>query len=227
MSKTNRTNYCEKCKIQIADDTQRCPLCQHVLICAGDRPEPTYPDVRVAVRKFRFLENLLLFVSVLGLAVAVFINISVDPEFLWSLIAGLLLFYVNVVVRFAVIGRSGYLFKTLGLVVFGFATMLGIDYVIGYQGWSLNFGLPIVILVLDLGVLVLVIINRRNWQSYMMMEIFLVILSIIPVILYVFELVKYYYLAISPLFVSAALFLGTLILGDVRARNELKRRFYA
>lgn len=217
---------CIKCGVEIVDQTERCPLCQHVLEHDGKDRQHAYPDVRVAIRRFRFFENLLLFLSIVLESFLIFLNVTINSKFLWSLIVGLVLIYINVVVRLAIVGRSGYLFKTVSLVVMAVIVLLGIDYLTGYRRWSLNFVLPGGILLMDVGIILLMIINHRNWQSYMMMQIFMILLSLIPLILLAIGIVEYAYPALAAMAMSGFLFLGTLILGDQRSRNELKRRFH-
>lgn len=217
---------CIKCGVEILDKTEHCPLCQHVLEYDGQEYQPAYPDIRESVRWLRFFENLLLFLSIVLESLLLFLNVTINSKFLWSLIVGLVLVYVNVVIRLAVVGRSGYLFKAVSLVVTLVLVLLGIDYLTGYRRWSLNFVLPGMILLMDVGIILLMIINRRNWQSYMMMQIIMIFLSLIPFILLAAGVVEFVYLAMAALAMSVFLFLGTLILGDRRARNELKRRFH-
>ena len=139
---------------------------------------------------------------------------------------GLVFIYANIVFRLAIVGKSGYMFKTISLIILAVAMMLGIDYVTGYRGWSLDFVVPSAILVVDLVIFLLILINRRNWQSYMMTEILTILLSLIPVILRLMGMIHFKYLVWIAFGTSLFLFLGTLILGDQRARTELKRRFH-
>ncbi len=217
---------CKNCGLQILDRTQKCPLCQCVLETGDKEQDSMYPDVRVAVRRFRFFENLVLFLSILAETVMLVINYMTASALLWSLIVGLILIYANVVLRLAIMGRSGYQFKTVSLVVMAIVILMAIDYLTSYKGWSLNFVFPAGILLMDLGIIVLMIVNHRNWQSYMMIQILTILMSLIPVILLAAGVVTFPYLALIALFVSVFLFLGTLILGDQRARTELKRRFH-
>nr|MDE6618892.1 zinc ribbon domain-containing protein [Lachnospiraceae bacterium] len=54
---------CRQCKIEVLDETERCPLCGTVL-------EPTievenmYPDIRIKSRKLVFISRLYLFLAV-------------------------------------------------------------------------------------------------------------------------------------------------------------------
>ena len=82
------------------------------------------------------------------------------------------------------------------------------------------------ILLVDVVIIALMIWNRRNWQSYLMWQILMVLCSLLPMALYLLDLEHNAYLAFLPLAVSAAIFLGTVIIGDRRARMELVRRFH-
>ena len=219
-------NKCQKCHVLILDDSERCPLCQHILQSDGEKMESAYPNAIGMTKKFRFLENLFLFLSILTEFILLVINYNANPKFLWSLVVGLILLYANVVVRMAIVGTSGYMFKTLSLVILAIVVLLGIDYLTGYRGWSLNYVFPGGILVIDLALFILMLVNRRNWQSYMMPQIFSILLSLIPVILRMAGVIGFPYLVWIAFAVSVFLFLGTLILGDQRARTELKRRFH-
>jgi hypothetical protein len=210
----------------IVDDTDRCPLCQHVLETDGVRTENRYPDAVAVTKRFRFAENLFLFLSILLEGSALFLNYRLDPEIPWSLVVGLVFVYANVVMRLAIVGRSGYMFKTLSLVLLAVATLFGIDFLTGYRGWSVTYVMPTVILALDVTLVILMLVNRRNWQSYMMPQILTILLSLIPVLLREAGAVRSTYLIWIALLASVALFVGTLILGDQRARTELKRRFH-
>jgi hypothetical protein len=188
--------------------------------------ESMYPNARVAVKKFRFVGNIILFLSILTETVIIGINVMYDLGYWWCLVAGLVLIYVNVAIRLALIGSAGYRFKVVSLVIFANIVLFGIDYLTGFNGWSLNYVLPSGILLLDVCILIVMAVNFRNWQSYMMQQLLVIIISVIPVALLVAGIVNVPYFAIAAMAVSVFIFLGTLIIGDDRARTELKRRFH-
>ena len=126
-------NKCKKCNVVILDDTDRCPLCKHVLESYGIPGESRYPDAIATARKFRFVENLVLFISIVAECLLIAINFQVDREVAWSLVIGIILLYGNVVLRMAILGKSGYLAKTVCLVLLAIVMLLGIDYLTGYR----------------------------------------------------------------------------------------------
>lgn len=217
---------CRNCNITILDNTDNCPLCHHVLEDDGIVGVDMYPDARVTRRRFRFFENLVLFLSIVCGVSLLYLNYVLSKDFLWSSIVILGLIYGNVLIRLAITGKSGYMFKTISMVVFTIFTFFVIDYRIGYSGWSVNYVFPSAIIMVDIAILILMIVNRRNWQSYMVIQILMVLASGVGIILLLARVISFPYVAIISFAISAFIFLGTLILGDQRARTELSRRFH-
>ena len=142
------------------------------------------------------------------------------------LISGMAFFFGYMVIRYAILGKSGYIAKTVVLTILALALFVAADFAVGYNGWSVNYVVPSGILFIDAGILLFMIINRKNWQSYMMLEIFMVLCSGVMLILYLFGIVTNPVMLSVAFHVSLILFLGTVIIGGRRARVELKRRFH-
>lgn len=216
---------CRQCNIEILDETERCPLCNSVLEHTVE-VENMYPNVRLNARRLMLISRIYLFCAIIAEVVMVYINVISDSQTWWSVIAGLSLLYVYMLLRFAILGKSGYKSKIVVLTIIAVLMTVAADFLVGYRGWSINYALPAGILFVDAGIIFMMIYNRRNWQSYMMWQIFMILCSIIPL---VFSLVG---IATSPLWGliafagSTFLFLGTLIIGDRKARTELRRRFH-
>ena len=100
--------------------------------------------------------------------------------------------------------------------------LIAIDFVNGYRGWSVRYVFPAAIILVDAGILILMCVNRRNWQSYIMWQIFMILCSFVPIILYLTGIIYVPYLALAALGTSVFLFLGTLIIGDSQGGTEEK-----
>lgn len=70
-----------------------------------------YPDVKGASRKYRLLENIILFLSIVGQIVLTTVDYMTDNEINWSFIVLLVVIYANVTLRLAIVGRNGYILK--------------------------------------------------------------------------------------------------------------------
>lgn len=216
---------CRQCNIEILDETERCPLCNSVLEQTVE-VENMYPNVRTMTRKLMLISRIYLFCAILVEVLLVYINAVTEHEIWWSTIPGLTFLYGYMLLRYALLGKSGYKSKIIVLTLIAILMTVAADFVVGYRGWSVNYALPAGILLIDAGILVLMIYNRRNWQSYMMWQIFMILCSIVPLVFSKVGIVTAPLLGLIALAASVFLFLGTLIIGDRKARTELKRRFH-
>ncbi len=216
---------CRQCNVEVLDETERCPLCNSVLEQTFE-VENMYPNVRIQTRRLMFLSRVYLFGIILLEVILFSINYFDRYKIGWSLIVGLILLYGYMVIRFAVLGKTGYRSKVVVLAAIAILMMIAIDFLVGYHGWSVNFVLPGGVMVLDAGIIILMIVNRRNWQSYIMWQILMLLVCIGMMFLYFFGVITNPYVMGIAGFVSLFLFLGTLIIGDRRARVELYRRFH-
>lgn len=216
---------CRNCNIEVLDETEICPLCRSVLE-QTEELENMYPDARLKTKKLLFVSRLYLFCAVIAEVVLLGVDFKVESEFRWSVVVGLGLLYVYLILRYAVIGEMGHRSKTIVLALFTVLMAVGIDFATGYRGWSVDYVISSGILLVDVCIIVMMICNRRNWQSYLMWQILMILLSLIPMSLYLFGLENIGELAFLPLLVSGFLFLGTMMIGGRRAWLELKRRFH-
>jgi len=216
---------CNLCRVDVLDATQVCPLCKSI-IAPDALAKNRYPAVRIRLQRLALANNIYLFLALCAEAILLFINGMTTPDFWWSVIPGVALLYVYLVLRYAIQGRSGYRSKILVLALLAILSTIAIDVVIGYKGWSVDYVLPSGIAAVDVIILICMIVNHRNWQSYIIWQLFMILCSLLPVVLYLTGLEHNRYLAFVPLAASLALFLGTLIIGDRRARLELSRRFH-
>lgn len=216
---------CRQCNVEILDETERCPLCDSVLEYTEEM-ENMYPNARVRTRKWVLLSKVYLFAAILSEAVMFGINYVDKYKIGWSLIAGMGLLYGYIVIRLAILGQAGHKLKIISLSAIGIVMMILVDFVIGYHGWSVNYVLPSCVVVLDIGIAVLMLVNRRNWQSYIMWQLLMLLVSGGMILLCFFGIITNPYVVGVAVLVTVFLFLGTVIFGDRRARVELYRRFH-
>ena len=200
---------CKNCNVEILDETERCPLCNSILEQTVE-VENMYPTVRLVTRKLMLISNIYLFSAIVVEVMLIAANVLLESQTWWSLITGLVLVYGYLLLRYAILGKSGYRSKIFILTMIAVLMLIAIDLLVGYRGWAVTYVLPSCIIATDVGILFLMFANRRNWQSYMMWQIVMILISVVSLILSI----------------KGVAFLGTLIIGDRKARTELKRRFH-
>lgn len=216
---------CKQCNVEILEPTARCPLCNHVLEKTEDL-EAMYPDIYQKTRTFTMILRIYSFVAIMVEVILITLLLVGKINTMECIIPGIALFYVYMVFRFAVVGKSGHRAKIMVLSLLGVLTMVALDYTIGFDGWSINYAFPAAIMVVDTGLIVLIFVNKRNWQSYLMPQLFMVLAGLLGLMLYKFEIITSSTMIIIAFDFSVLLFIGTVIIGGRRARTELKRRFH-
>lgn len=221
-------NRCKQCKIQVADDAMVCPLCNSVLEIEEKKQEyAMYPDIAMRTKLFKKFVSIYFVLAVLLEVVLVVINALTFSGTWWSVICGAAFLYLFLTLKFSISNRNhGHMLKiavqAVGIVLLAFL----IDRTIGYQGWSLNYAMPTVIILVDVAIIILMIANHINWQAYLSLQLTMVAFSILGVIFCIAGIINKPLLTLISGAVSLILFLGTLLIGDKKAKNELKRRFH-
>ena len=167
------------------------------------------------------------FLCLIAMVVLAIVNYVTYDGVMWSIIGDAGILYLLVTLRYTLFnGHEGHTMKILMQVIAVMLLTILIDYTMGYQGWSVAYALPITILVADVLILILMLVNLRIWHSYILLQIGMSILSIALGVYMLIVDLQHAMLTGSSIGVSLVLFLGTVCVGDARARNEIKRRFH-
>ena len=224
-------NKCKRCGVRVLDDTLICPLCHTVLTeekedeqeYAGD-----YPNVKQKTRKFHRAGRILLFLSLVLEAALILVNYLTFSSFpkCWSAITGGIIAYLILTLWDLLSRRQGHIQKIYMHIFVVMGLLLLIDVSLGWKGWSLEFGLPCMIYGLVAAIVICMAINSSSWQNYVLMQLAAVCLSMIDVVLHFTGFFHHIVLVWTALGLSVLLWSGTMIIGDRKAKNELKRKFH-
>lgn len=103
---------------------------------------------------------------------------------------------------------------------------MAMDYRFGWNRISVNYAVPLSLLVADIVITCLMYFHRVKWQSYFMYQVSLAIWSLLPVIMIFCNMVTVPYLAILTFFVSVLLLALTIGMRSDTTSEELIRRFH-
>ena len=219
---------CRKCNVEILDDTAVCPLCKSVL---EETKEPGggaagYPNVKKTVQKLNFIVRLYSFLAIVTEVVLIIINYQMYHGMWWSAITGISILYFYITLKYSIQKNKGYRSVIWIQVIGAVLLMIAVDNIVGYRGWSVNYVMPGAVLLLDITIIVLMLVNMVNWQSYLLMQICTVLVSVGGLVMWYLGTITRPVLLIIATAVSSCLLLGTVIFGDRKAKAELKRRFH-
>lgn len=220
---------CVRCNIEIKDDAIECPLCHGVLENAHEKESRslTYPDVSESLKKMQLLIRIIIFLSIIAETTVIIINYVTFNGVYWSLLVGLELTYGCFVITYSFQKRKSIQRLLQGQMFATGIVLVLTDLLVGWQGWSVSYALPITFVAADVMAIVFMIIAIDGWQNYIMTEIVTFILSIIDAIVGLNKHMRFgstLLQLIAVLFTGIAL-LGTILFGGRMISNEIKRRF--
>lgn len=215
---------CNACMIEVSDTSEKCPLC-HTVLEKDDKVEDWYPDIKVKTKKMNYAFRIILFIWIITTAICVFINYNMPTKYMWSIAVAAILAY-PIFILYELARDKGYLHRIFFIMITGVLLVALVDYIFGAYGWSVDYILPGALAGVDIVFIILMFTNRRNWQTYMMPQLFVIVLGVITLILIKTGVVKHPLMSEIAFLSAVLVFLGTLILGGRTARMELRRRFH-
>lgn len=219
-------NKCKRCNVQIVDDTEICPLCGNVVTRGDGEQCNAYPDIRYRIKLLKRLVIISIYVLIVVEAVLCLIDYYMDYRMDWSYVTGICILYTIFTLLYSFNQKNGHIRKIFMQFATGLILLLLIDVLTGAAGWSVVYGVPFAVLLLDVILVVCMLVNFANWQSYLLVQLFAMLVGLVFLVLYLTGINGRPSVAWSAFGVSAAIFFFCLCIGYRKAKNELKRRFY-
>ena len=219
-------NTCPKCNIKIRDNTDVCPLCKAEVVHGASLGENRYPEIERKRQKMKTAVRICWLGAIVAFVVLRILATTVGFERAWDLLVGGCLLYLMFTFHMSFLGRHVYQVKMIAQTLGGLLLVIWIDIILGSYGWSLNYVFPGVFVLIDVAILILMLVNSRNWQSYLPIQLLVVFLSLVGVILYALNIINVWIPALVGFFIVCVIFVSTLLIGGKRSVQELRRRFH-
>lgn len=217
---------CQRCNLNINDNTMICPLCDGVIEGKTEKNlSNIYPYVEFKMKKMKLVVKLFVFVSVLIEMLLLGINYAVQKKISWSLLCGVALVYVCFTVYYSFQRNTGHRRKIAAQTIVAMLVIVAIDYIVGFDGWSIDIAIPIIFMSMDLTLFIIMLANRAYWQNYLMLLIAFFMLSLVWVGLLIAGVVTMPVLTIVAAGVTGLLLFGVMLFGNDKASRELSIKF--
>ena len=218
------------------DDSIVCPLCKNVLELSEDMKGTeklgmyksksiSYPDIIKKRKWIKFTIRLSVFLSIITEIILVLINYATYNGTPWSIVTGAIFVYICFTIIYSAQRYVSHRSKLAGQVLAAIPLILIIDYVYGGNGWSINFGIPIMVLVLDLVVFILSMVNFKKCQVYLMVQLVGILISFVCSIFVLLGDFKVKMLSVIATIASIIIFMIIIFFGEKRSTSELAKRF--
>lgn len=141
-----------------------------------------YPQ-KLSNKKSEKIIHVLVIISVVLGIIMFLINKKLSPEIPWSPIANAGIIYVWITVIYSIKRNSNIAAHVLLQMIIITMLILYIDNRIGFKGWSVYIGIPIILIIANVTMLVLSIVCYKKYTKYAMYQLIIVLISMIPIIL--------------------------------------------
>lgn len=185
-----------------------------------------YPGITYNARMWKNFINVFYAVLLALSACLGVVHYAVYQNHVWLAVTAVCISYVVFIMRYSIMRSANLAAKIMVQVLSSSVLIVALDWVTEYNGWSVNYGIPSLILFADIAIIFLILVNRLNWQSYFMYQIAVTIFSFVPMLLWALRLITHPALAIITLIFSVLILTLTVMLGDRSVKHELIRRFH-
>ena len=218
--------YCEKCKVEIRTDHKYCPLCQSPLIGEIGEESELFPKLKEKTHASKLIMRIFHFLCVAVIIISLMLNWWITPAKRWSIWIGAGVLCVWIFFTVGVYKRKNLMKNTIWqLVLITVGTIIW-DAAIGWNGWSVNYIIPIAGLVTMAILVIITIVYRLASPEYMIYLLMNCLHGIIPFILLLTGCITVKFPALLYI-CCCALLLSALIIFQGRAvYSELQKKFH-
>lgn len=119
---------------------------------------------------------------------------------------------------------GNYAGKIFTQVICSSGLVVTLDLLLGWQKWSVNYVVPVLLCVGISAVSLVVMLNATNWARYVMYQVLLGFFGFIPLVLYFAGISQNEVFALITTGFAVAVLVATFVFGDKTIKNEFKRR---
>lgn len=225
---------CNKCNITIETNQEYCPLC-HQTLEGKTKPgfKEVYPEyISINSKVVSTLRKSLMTISIVSVIVLILVNYFTFEGRYWAAIplGGILYFWL--LVRVGVLSKRNVAFRISFLTVLAIGLLILIDYQEplttsdGYR-WSINFLMPLMLLSCNLAISTLMWIKRLYYRDYFFYLLIIVLFSLIPLILAMFDIVVVLWPSLIAFGLAVFIVVFLFVFFPKSIKEEIRKRFHA
>lgn len=217
--------YCNKCKVNVAGNRLKCPLCQNELeILNNEGNIEKFPEIKK--KKTGFAWKFFIFLSIVAMIICVMINYEFPQGGMWSKFV-ILAFITLGINLFIVVKKHKNVLKCLffeTIIISGFVAFW--DYYTGMQGWSINWVLPILFIIILATMGILSKCLKISSEEHIVYLLSTAVLGMIPIIFLIKNMLYIKLPSVICAGVSGIFFFAIIVFEGKKMLEEFKRRFH-
>lgn len=173
--------HCDKCNIDVRGEFEHCPLCQHTLTGTAEPNE--YPHIQSIFKKYEKIIKLAILITSSISVISIAVNILMPQTGRWSLFVLFGVICVWITANICIKKR-----KVIAQNIAAEAVIISILCVIwdkftGWNGWSVNYVIPIIFSWAMLGLFIASKILKIHIHDYLFSFVICIFFGIAPFVL--------------------------------------------
>ena len=233
---------CIRCNVTVNDETDICPLCRSPLmkVTAADQMAASssgmlaerssgsknkYPKARTGGFG-RFIKSMGFAMILIACILIIEIDLTFFEGFIWFPIPVAAIVYAYMIFRYGVMAGGSHQAKIIILTTFSVLFLILVDLMTGFNRWSVNYIIPAGILTADMIMMISMLVNRRNRQSYVVPMLIIIVISLVPELLWWLGIITKPMLSWIAMIVTIVVGFASMLINEYRSFNEIKRRFH-
>lgn len=218
--------FCDKCQVSVAGDKTSCPLCQQQLSGEADGSQSVFPYIPSLQKQFAMLFKLAIFIGVACAVLAVGVNLTMPQTGWWSIavVGGIVCYFVSV--AFAINKWSNPTKNIIYQVVIVSGSTIIWDYFTGWNGWSINFVMPIICVSAMITMAIISKVLKLEIEDSILYWIIGIAFGLVPIVFLSVGVITVVYPSVICISISLILLAAFIIFEGKHVKIELRRRFH-
>lgn len=217
--------YCSKCQMKIQNQLHCCPLCGQSLEVLNADEHRDYPECFAKRRRYS-LRKLLIFFAIVIIFFSLMSGVFHHVD--WSLVAiiSVITIYLTTSAILGVRVRRN-IGPNLLMQVVGISSIaLMIDLFFGYQGWALEFILPVTLAVGTMVITVTIALDSKQFTDLVIYQLIFGLIGVLLLILIYFRFIVLHQFAVFGSYYTILTCVGLFFFADRQMVHELKKKFH-
>lgn len=221
-------NRCRNCSVIVDENMEKCPLCHQTVNDKTPHNNKRYPSYHDKKGKSssNLLLKLTLFLASLIISTCALINLFTDPHHLWVLYVAAPILYLLLLINNTIFSKSHLGTKTILQVVVISSLLFSIDFLTGFQKWSVNFVVPFLIIAATLLITGIITNKKMRTSDYVGYIMMMIVLGIILILLYFIGISSSLWASAITFLYTMLTLIGMFIFSGKSCKNELIRKFH-
>jgi len=226
--------FCEKCGVNVADDSIHCPLCQRRLIHKNNSEKvekasgenSIFPIIPTLYSKYSLFIRIIIFFSIVACVVSITLDLLIPTKIHWSVfvVMGIACMWLSLAIAYKKMHNIPKII--LHQVLFSAGIVLLWDYFTGWHNWSVDYVIPFLFIGANIVLIIVAWILNLNITDFIFYFFINMIFGIVPIMFICTGILNVLYPSLASVGLNVIALSGLFLFQGKRIKSEIISRFH-